>query len=206
MKRTTPRAVQPDPKSPDPKGASLVEAWWESVLAGNVYEPHPIYRDVKVHLQGGRLRLSGELESVEDRAELVRQARERIGRGIDQVDVSHLVVAKHMEKAGILEQTLISAFPSRAAAEYARDFVLKHSRVAPKRDDILDASDAERLKHLVPEDFESDARQAIDAGRAILILRVDETDAFRVRELLDEDTRSEWTIATPPQLATAARK
>jgi hypothetical protein len=198
MKRTTEPAVQPDQKN-----ASLVQAWWESVLAGNVYEPHPIYRDVKVQLQGGRLRLSGELDSAEDRAELVRQARERIGRGIDQVDVSNLAVAKHTEKPGVLEQTLVSAFPSRAAAEYARDFVLKHSRVAPKLDDILDATDADKRDRLVLAEFGSDARKAIDAGRAILILRVDETDAFRVRELLDEDTRSEWTIATPPQLAAA---
>jgi hypothetical protein len=201
MKRTTPPAVQQDKKS-----ASLVEAWWDSVLAGNVHDPHPTSSNVKVHLHGGRLRLSGELDSVEERAEVVRQARERIGRGIDQADVSNLVVAKQTEKSGILEQTLISAFPSRAAAEYARDFVIKRSRVAPKLEDILDASDAGRIRHLVPEDFEFDARKAIDAGRAILILRVDETDAFKLRELLDEDTRSEWTIATPPQLATPASK
>ena len=64
---------------------SLVHAWWASVLAGDVYDPHPIHRDVTVRLHGGRLRLSGELESIEDRDELVRQARERIGHGIDRV-------------------------------------------------------------------------------------------------------------------------
>ena len=201
MKRTTSRADQPDPKS-----ASLVDAWWDSVLAGNLYEPHPIYSNVKVHLHGGRVRLSGELDSVQDRAELIHQARERIGRGIDKVEVSHLVVAKHKEKAGILEQTLISAFPNRQAAEYARDFVIKHSRVVPKQDDILDANDGDKLRRLIPEDFESDSRKALDAGQAIFILRVDETEAFRVRELLEEDTRSEWTIAMPPQLTTAAKK
>lgn len=201
MKRSTTRASQPDQKS-----ASLLEAWWELVLAGDIYEPHPIHRDVKVQLQGGRLRLSGELDSVEDRTELVRQARERIGRGIDQVDVSDLVVAKHREKPGILDQTLISPFPNRAAAEYARDFVLKHSRVIPKQDDILDANDGDKVRPLIPEDFAPEARNALDAGRAILILRVDETEAFRVRELLEEDTRSEWTIAAPPQLATAVKK
>jgi hypothetical protein len=39
-----------------------------------------------------------------------------------------------------------------------------------------------------------------------LILTIDETEAFRVRELLEEDTRSEWTIATPPQLLAASRR
>jgi hypothetical protein len=201
MKRTPTRAPQPDKKS-----ASLLEAWWESVLAGDIDEPHPIYRDVKVQLHGGRLRLSGELDSVEARAELVGQARERIGRGIDRVDVSDLVVAKHQEKPGILEQTLISAFPNRVAAEYARDFVLKHSRVIPKQDDVLDANDGDKVRRLIPEDFAPEARNALDAGRAILILRVDETEAFRVRELLEEDTRSEWTIAAPPELAAAVKK
>jgi hypothetical protein len=201
MKRTTARALAPDQKS-----ASLVEAWWESVLAGKVHEPHPIYNNVKVHLHGGRLRLSGELDSVEDRTELVRQARERVGRGIDRVDVSDLRVAKHKEKPGILEQTLISAFPNRAAAEYARDFVLKHSRVVPKQNDILDAIDSDKPNSLIPVDFVSDVRKALDHGRAILILRVDETEAFRVREVLEEDTRSEWTVAAPPQLTTSAKK
>lgn len=184
----------------------MVDAWWDSVLAGDIYEPHPIYSNVKVHLNGGRLRLAGELDSVEDRADLIRQARERIGLGIDHVDVSDLVVAKHKEKPGILEQTLISAFPNHAAAEYARDFALKHSRVVPKEEAILDANDADKLRRLIPEDFESHARKALDAGQAILILTVDETEVFRVREVLEEDTRSEWTIAVPPQLTPAAEK
>jgi hypothetical protein len=34
-----------------------------------------------------------------------------------------------------------------------------------------------------------------------LILTVDETEAFRVRELLEEDTRSEQTLASPPHLS-----
>jgi len=43
--------------------------------------------------------------------------------------------------------------------------------------------------------------KALDEGGALLILQVDETAAFRVRELLEEDTRSDWTISLPPQLA-----
>ncbi|MEA2644350.1 MAG: hypothetical protein QOG08_1376, partial [Chloroflexota bacterium] len=29
-------------------------------------------------------------------------------------------------------------------------------------------------------------------------IRVDETDGFKVREMLAQDTRSRWTVATPP--------
>ncbi|MHB8587328.1 MAG: hypothetical protein ACYDA0_00585 [Candidatus Dormibacteraceae bacterium] len=181
-------------------GAALVDAWWASVLAGDVYQPHPVYAALKPHLDGGRLRLTGELENEADRNELVGQARERIGHGIDRVDVSHLTVASHKEKAGILHQTLVSAFPNREAAEFARAFVLKHSRVAPDHDEIVDSRHADKLHTLMPEEFIKDASRALDAGEALLILRVDETVAFRVRELLEEDTRSVWTIAVPPQL------
>jgi hypothetical protein len=189
-----------------PGDASLIDAWWAAVLAGDIYQPHPLYTGLKVRLDGRRLRLSGELESDEDRTELIRQARERIGRGIDRVDVSQLTVAPRTEKPGILEQTLISAFPSRDAAEYARDFVIKLSRVVPKQSDIIDADHADELRRLVPEEFLRTARRAIDSGDALLILRVDETEAFRVRELLEEETRSQWTIGLPPRLIEAAKR
>ncbi len=184
--------------------ASLVDAWWATVLAGDLSEPHPVFGEVKVSLHGGLLRLSGELESEAEHKKLVRQARHWIGRGIDSVDASGLTFASRKEKPGILEQTLISAFPSGAAAEFARDFVIKHSRVVPKQSDIVEPHHSDERRVLVPEDFVAQASKALDGGRALLILRVDETQAFRVRELLDEDTRSEWTLTAPPQLIAAA--
>ena len=201
MSRTNTRAHVPERKpAAQTADALLIDGWWATVLAGDVHQPHPLYGGLRVRLDGRRLRLSGELESAEDRTELVRQARERIGRGIDRVDVSHLTVATRTEKPGILEQTLISAFPSRHAAEFARDFVIKLSRVVPKQSEIVDADHGAELNSVVPEDSLKVARRAIDAGDALLILRVDETEAFRVRELLEEETRSEWTIGLPPRL------
>ena len=186
--------------------ASLIDAWWATVLAGDVSEAHPVFGDVRVQLRGGLLRLSGELESDADRNELIRQARQRIGHGIDSVDVSGLTTANRRERPGILEQTLISAFPSRDAAEFARDFVIRHSRVVPKLSEIIDPSQAGKLRALMPDDFVLDARKALVGGHALLILTVDETDAFRVRELLDEDTRSEWTMGAPPQLSAGTKR
>jgi hypothetical protein len=182
-------------------GAALIDAWWAALLAGDVNNPHPVYGDLRAQLDGGRLRLSGELESESDRNDLILQARERIGHGIDRLDVSHLKVEVRTEKPGILRQTLISAFPNLAAAEFACAFVLKHSRVAPQRDQIIDSTQAEMLSEMLPEEFTRDAHKALDEGGALLVLEVDETAAFRVRELLEEDTRSDWTIALPPQLA-----
>jgi hypothetical protein len=203
MSRSTaqkPDGSRREPLEPARASTALVTAWWASVLAGDVYQPHPVYGALKAHLDGGRLRLSGELESEADRRELVRQARERIGHGIDRVDVSRLTVVSNHEKPGILSQTLVSAFPSREAAEFARTFVLKHSRAAPLEDEIVDSTHTDRLGALLPDAFIDDAGKALDSGEALLILRVDETAAYRVRELLEEDTRSEWTIAAPPQL------
>jgi hypothetical protein len=191
-----------EPSDPARAATALVTAWWASVLAGDVYQPHPVYGALKARLDGGRLRLSGELESEADRNELVCQARERIGHGIDRVDVSRLTVANNSERPGILNQTLVSAFPNREAAEFARAFVLKHSRTRPLQEEIVDSTHANRLGALLPDELIDDAGKALDCGEALLILGVDETAAFRVRELLEEDTRSVWTIAAPPQLNT----
>ncbi len=205
MKRTTQRGrTAPVTGSPRANSASLIDAWWATVLAGDVSEPHPVFGDVKVQLHGSRLRLSGELESDAERNDLADQARQRIGHGIDGVDVSGLKITSRKEKAGILEQTLGSAFPSRDAAEFARDFVIKHSRVVPKQSEIVDGHHAD-IRKLVPADFARAARRALDSGQALLILTVDETEAFRVRELLEEDTRSAWTVAAPPQLSRTKR-
>src|SRR3982075_1672511 len=208
MKRVTQRgraaAVSVRPRANT--SASLIDAWWATVLAGDVSEPHPVFGDVKVQLRGSRLRLSGELASDAERKDLVDQARQRIGHGIDGVDVSDLKVTSRKEKPGILEQTLVSGFPSRDAAEFARDFVINHSRVVPKQSEIVETNRADTLRKLVPGDFVRVARKALDPGQALLILTVDETEAFRVRELLEEDTRSEWTVASPPQLSARAKR
>ena len=208
MKRVTQRGrTAPGTGSPRANtSASLIDAWWATVLAGDVSEPHPVFGDVKVQLRGSRLRLSGELASDAERKDLVDQARQRIGHGIDGVDVSDLKVTRSKEKPGILEQTLVSAFPSRDAAEFARDFVINHSRVVPKQSEIVETNRADTLRKLVPGDFVRVARKALDPGQALLILTVDETEVFRVRELLEEDTRSEWTVASPPQLSARAKR
>lgn len=209
--QTTPGQDQPPTSSAPIVDAvtapeAVVNAWWASVLAGNVYEPHPIHGpSLRVHLDGSRLRLSGELESSEDRKELIRQARSRIGRGIDHAESSDLTIARRDERPGILDQALISAFPNRQAAEYARAFVIKHSRVEPKHHDIVVGDDKDRLRELLPEDLIAKAGKWLEAGHALLILTVDETAAHRVRELLEEDTRSEWTVTTPPTLTEGNR-
>jgi hypothetical protein len=195
------KGVQP----PD-TDASRIKSWWAAVLAGQVDTPHPIYgADLEVSFKGGVLRLSGEQPSNDDMKELLNQAREFRGHGVDDIDAKHLFVAKRHEKPGILDQTLIAAFPNREVAEYASQYLLQSRRVHPKLLEILDSRQEGRARQLLPEDFLGDVQKAFRVGDSVLVLRVDETDAFKARELLDEETRSLWTIATPPTLATAGR-
>jgi hypothetical protein len=177
----------------------LVDAWWDALLAGPTDEPHPVYGDdLEVAIKHGILHLSGELPSEKDRKELLAQARGLVGHGIDRVNAKHLKASNRKDKPGILDQTLIAAFRNREMAEWARKYLVETRRIKPKQVEILDSGREGDLRNLLPEDFAGDVRRAFKAGEAVLVLGVDETEAFKVRKLLDEDTRSRWTVATPP--------
>lgn len=181
------------------ESAARINSWWAAILAGQVDEPHPIHgADLDVAFKRGTLYLSGELVSEGDRDKVVGEASSYVGKGIDEVDAKHLIVTKTKEKRGILDQTLIAAFADRDVAEFARAHLIDNRRVKPKLVEILDASDDARIRALLPEPFVADARKAFRAGDAVLILRVDEISAYRVRELLAQETRSLWTVAMPP--------
>jgi hypothetical protein len=184
--------------------AVAIDAWWNAVLAGGD-EPHPIYGDdLKVSIRHGVLRLAGTLPA-EDRDELLRGAEAFVGHGIDAVDAKRLKLLKSAEKAGILEQTLIAGFRNREVAELARDYLVGIRRLKAKALAVLGSDEAANAHRLVPEDFVSKVEKAITDGEAVLVARVDETEAFKVREMLAEDTRSRWTVATPPTPAAKAR-
>jgi hypothetical protein len=202
--KTRPREEQHMKGVQPPDSDARIKSWWAAVMAGQIDEPHPIHgADLDVEFNGGVLRLSGELVSKDDRQKLLNEAREYIGRGIDRVDAKHLTVTKRKEKAGILHQTLIAAFPNIDVAEFARAHLVESRRVEPTQAEILDASQEDRAAELLPSGFGSDVQKAFKAGEAVLIMRVDETAAFRVRELLAVETRSIWTIATPPTPSTS---
>lgn len=178
--------------------ADRINAWWIGVIVGHPTESHPIYGDaLKVKLRHGVLQLSGEVESRKEWQSVVGEARRHVSRGVDDVDARRLRVTRRDEQAGILEQRLIAAFPNREIAEYALAYVLEHSRVKPKETSIVESAQDQSLGRL--GEFASDAKAAHEAGNSVLILCVDETEAFEVHELLDEETGSLWTIALPPE-------
>jgi hypothetical protein len=186
---------------PEP-AQELINAWFDAVLAGEADEPHPLYGDrVKVKFADGLMTLSGELDSKRDRDELVGQARQRISNGLRAVDASNLRVAERPERRGVLEQTLIAAFDEPDVVDLVRNFVAQRSSRKPMVQQIVQAGEVDRLRQLLPEAFVQEAQKALEKHKALLILRVDETDAFDVRRLLEEDTRSTWTIAVPPEVS-----
>jgi hypothetical protein len=173
--------------------------WWATVLAGLVDEPHPAHgADLNVAFKGGVLHLSGELESDEHRQDLLNEARQYVGRGIDAIDSEHLVVARTSERPGVLDQMLLAAFADGYVAEFARRYLVESRRLKAKPVEILDAGPERRARQHLHDGFMPELRNAFKAGQAVLVLRVDETSAFRVRELLSQETRSLWTVATPP--------
>jgi hypothetical protein len=114
--------------------------------------------------------------------------------------VRRLHVKRRDDVHGVLDQTLIAAFANLEVAEYALAFIREHSRVKLQEAAVV-KSDLDPALDRIGE-FAADARKALAEGDGILIMRVDETDAFEARELLDEDIRSLWTMAMPPRPAT----
>ena len=186
-------------KGDQPPFAAAIDAWWKVIMAGGVDEPHPVHGDdLKISIRHGVLRLVGTLPTQDDKRELLAKAREYVGHGIDKVDAAHLKVFKPQDKPGILEQTLVAAFANRDVAEIARSHLVDIRRLKAKQIEIIDGDHEDRARRLLPADFVGDVQKAFRAGQAVLILRVDETEAFKVREMLAEDTRSRWTVTTPP--------
>jgi hypothetical protein len=204
------RRIKPRPVSRTGGSQELdphIQAWWDAVLADEEGARHPILSDdVKVRLEGDRLILSGELDTAEQRDDLVAQAHARTGQGFSQVEQSRLKVAERREKPGLLEQTLIAAFRHRATAVLARNLVCEQSGHAITVDAIVDHSNRGKLKDLLPADYIADAERRLDRDEALLIIRVDETSAFKVRALVEEETRSKWAVATPPELIPAGKR
>src|SRR5205807_10532439 len=72
--------------------------------------PISVYGDsVRARLHGGVLHLVGELVSDQERQKLIREARQFVGRGLDDVDARRLRVKRPDSPRGVLDQTIIAA-------------------------------------------------------------------------------------------------
>lgn len=181
-------------------------AWWISVFAGQVDHSHPIHgTDVTARIEGDTLILAGQVPTKGDLHEIEREARHLRGQGIRHIRTELRVVPETTEEKGMLVQTLMGIFETAEQARFAAGYLEGHAHVQPDLMRVIAPDDPAGgmtlPRALLPEAFWEDAEQALAAGRALLIVTVDETEAFKARELIEEETRSLRTVILPPEPA-----
>ncbi len=184
----------------------IIRAWWTSVLTGHVDAPHPVHGGkLATRLEGTTLIVSGTVATEEDRRGIAAETEHLQGRGITTVRNELEVVPEVTDERGLLVQTLVGIFESATRAGFAQGYLEGNAHVRPQLIRVISPDNPEdaraELRALLPEAFWADAGKALDEGHALLILTVDETEAFKARELLDEDTHSLQTLLLPPEAA-----
>jgi hypothetical protein len=179
-------------------------AWWTSVLTGQVQSSHPILgTNLSTRIEGDTLIISGAVPTEGDRAEIAAETEHLKGHGITTVRNELQVVPQVTDEQGLLVQTLVAVFENAELAGFAQEYLEAHAHVRPKLMRAISPESAEEgraeLRALLPEAFWEDAGKALDDQHALLIVTVDETEAFKARELLDEETRSLQTLVLPPE-------
>ena len=184
-------------------------AWWTSVLTGQVDASHPIHgTKLKTRLEGDTLIVSGTVATEEDREEIAAETEHLKGHGIATVRDELEVVPEVTDESGLLVQTLVGIFENAELAGFAESYLEGHVHVRQQLLKVIapagpvDGADGRaELRALLPEAFWEDAGKALDEGHALLIVTVDETEAFKTREVLEEETRSLRTLILPPEAA-----
>src|SRR5579883_1319194 len=159
-----------------------VRAWWTQVLAGQMDQAHPVQGgNIKAHLDGNTLVIAGSVPSEADRREIEAEVEHLRGNGVDAVRNELKVEPRGDEQPGLLVQTLIGAFETAEQAGFAEGYLQGHAHVDPRRMLVV-AADADgdaraALRSVLPDTYQQKAEQALAAGRSILIVTVDETEA-----------------------------
>jgi hypothetical protein len=181
-------------------------AWWTSVLAGQVDAAHPIHgSNLKTRIDGDTLIVSGTVATEGDRSSIAAETEHLKGHGIRNVRNEVEVLPEVTDEAGLLSQTLVGVFESPELAGFAKDYLEGHAHVRPLLLQVIAPRPAENgraeVRAVLPEAFWKDAEKALEAEQVLLIVSVDETEAFEARRLLAEETPSLQTLVLPPEAA-----
>jgi hypothetical protein len=181
-----------------------VRAWWLSVLAGQAGEAHPVQGSrVKARLEGETLVITGTVPSEADRREIEAEVEHLRGHGVARVQNELEVAPDVADQHGLLVQTLMATFETAEQAGFAEGYLEEHAHIRPRWMTVIapdgDQAGRDAVHAALPQAYWDDAEKALAAGRALLLVTVDETEAFRARELLDEETHSLMTVALPPE-------
>lgn len=186
--------------------ATRLQAWWLSVLAGQAVESQPVHGgSVEARVEAETIVLTGSVLTEQDRCEIEAEAEHWRGRGISDVRNELQVVPEVAHEPGLLVQTLLATYETAEQAGFAAGCLEGDAHVRPGLIEVLTPEEpgaAEAVvQAILPEAYREDALNALRDGRALLIATVDETEAFKARELLDEETQSPQTLVLPPEPA-----
>jgi len=179
-----------------------LHAWWTAVLSGQTDQSHPVHgSSISAHLDGDSLVIDGTVPSAEDRSEVSREVEHLRGKGVAEVRNKLEVKPESTDEKHLLAQTLLAFYETEEQAGFAQGYMEGHAHIRAESMQVIvpnASARGERLRAAVPEAYWEDAQRALDAGRSMLVVTVDETEAFKARELLDEETSSLETVVMPP--------
>lgn len=180
-------------------------AWWIKALAGQASHAHPVHgTNVRARVQGRTLILSGTVPSERDHREIRREAQHlKRSHGIARVQDELVVQRTALEREGLLAQTLLCVYATGEQAGFAAGYLEGHANFTADMIHVLTPNPLESavatLRALLPSAYWDDAQRELHDGMSLLIVMVDELDAFTARELLEEETPSLRTLALPPE-------
>ena len=187
-----------DPVGRDPL-AEKVRAWWLGVLSGEPGRDHPIYgSDLRATLRGDILEVSGFVESRNAKEELEREILSLSEGGIRRVRFK-IEVGELQGDRGVLKQAIMAFYTNAAQAHMAERYLEGHSGVKPTYSEVLDEQSATRVLNELAKEWRRELAVGFGKGKSLLLIEVDEVEAFRATELLDE-TNSLEILVLPPKI------
>ena len=177
--------------------AEKVGAWWLEVLSGEKGRDHPIYgANVHARLRGDTLTVAGSVDSSSAQDALKKEILTLNEGGIRRVRFK-VEVAKLPGDRGVLKQAIMAFYTNPEQASMAQRYLEGHPGVRPSRTDLLDEQSVAGALGPVAEDWKRQLADGFRKGKSLLLGEVDEVEAFRATELLDE-TKSLEILVLPP--------
>jgi len=191
-----------------------VTSWWLGVLEGAAEGSHPVFGNtLEAKLEEQTLVVTGALPSEAGLRDLELELRLVAKDRQLSVRNNATVAPEGMEEHGVLEQTLMAIYDQELHAKLAIEQVQKNPLLPSVHLQLLGpggngdlGTAATFSRRLIGPTYQRELQRALEAGNSVVIATVDEADAFALRELMDEDTRSLRVLVLPPIIAAAERQ
>ena len=190
--------ANPDPVGRDPLDEK-VRAWWLEVLSGEQGRDHPIYGpNLRAKLNGDVLEVSGLVESKDADEKLRAEILKLTEGGICRVRFKVSVVETRGDR-GVLKQAIMAFYTNEAQSRMAERYLEGHPVVTPTRVEVLDEQSVALVLKELANTWRRELADGFKKGKSLLLVEVDEVEAFRAIELLD-DTKGVEILVLPPKV------